>query len=315
MIRTGIYKFDQLNRDGLKDVFGKVKNISIYLYQKINQIDNVEKRTKYAELILNRFNSDRNVIKRTYKNRFNYFDRLSIIKILEQKPERISIFDIAISDGRASCFFLEQSLEQLQNFNYIGSDIQINYYLNKKEKNSKSYIILDENKKILEITRPPFVWNLARTEGDFYFINNLLKNFFLKRAKAALLNNQFKYQEKIELLHPDFKILLAKDTRFKIQRYNLFEKIAGKYSAIRAMNILHPGYFGKDQLYLILNNIYNGLELNGLLIEGSNENAGTSVEGAIYKKYENGFILLSEAEKPSRINELVLSFRQNDKNE
>jgi 2-polyprenyl-3-methyl-5-hydroxy-6-metoxy-1,4-benzoquinol methylase len=108
MIRSGIYNIGQLNTAGLKDIFRKEKNISIYLYQKINQIDNPEKRKQYAELILNRFNSDRNVLKRTYKNRFNNFDNLAIDVISQQNFENISVLDIAISDGRASCFFLEQ---------------------------------------------------------------------------------------------------------------------------------------------------------------------------------------------------------------
>ena len=314
MLRTGIYKLNQLNRVASKDVFGKEKNISIYLYQHINKIDNPEKKTQFAELILNRFNSDRNVIKRTYKNRFNNFDNLSINKISEQNYDRISILDVAISDGRASCYFLEQSINQLQNFYYTGSDIHVNYFLNKKDKNDKSYIITDENKKIIEITYPPFVWNLARSEGGFYFINNFLKSLFLKKTQAALLNNKNKYQEKIELIHPDFNALLSKSNSFSLKNFNLFDEISEKYSVIRAMNILHPGYFSKDQLSLIINNIYNSLEINGLLIEGSNEDAGTVVEGAIYKKSEKGFMLLSEPEKPSRIKEIVLSFSDNKEN-
>jgi hypothetical protein len=314
MIRTGIYNRDQLERGAFKDIFGKEKNISIYLYQQISQIENIEERTKYTELILNRFNSDRNVIKRTYKNRFNKFDDLSITKISGQNYDKLSILDVAISDGRASCFFLEQSINQLQNFCYIGSDIQINYYLNKEHENSKSYIITDENNKVVEITKPPFVWNLARIEGNFYFINNFLKNVFLKKTEEDLLKNKFKYQEKIELIHPDFRNLLEKSNCFQIRNYNLFDEIPEEYNVIRAMNILHPGYFSKDQLSMIFNNIYNGLEMNGLLIEGSNESVGTPVEGAIYTKTETGFILLNEPERPSRIKDFVLAFRHKNLN-
>ena len=169
MIRTGIYRLDQLDPAALKDVFGKEKNISIYLYHKLNQIDDPVKRIHYAEMILNRFNSDRNVLKRTYKNRFNKFDDLSIVEILEQNYKNTSVFDIAISDGRASCHFLEQSINKLKDFSYCGSDIQIYYYLRKRNSSSKSYFITDYNKTIIEIIQPPFVWNFARTEGRFYF--------------------------------------------------------------------------------------------------------------------------------------------------
>jgi hypothetical protein len=311
MIRSGIYSLDQLNKADFIDFFGKEKNISIYLYRNLDQIVSFDKRNQYAELILNRFNSDRNVIKRTYKNRFNKFDDLSLTKILEQNYNKISILDVAISDGRASCYFLEQSINKLKNFHYTGSDIQINYYLNKEHKTSKSYTITDENTKIVEITKPPFVWNLARTEGRFYFINNLLKQHFLRKAEKELFMKKLKYQERIELLHPDFKAILNKSNYFRILNYNLFDKIPGKFNVIRAMNILHQGYFNKDQLIFILNNLYNGLDINGLLIEGSNEHANSPVEGDIYKKDEKGFILISEPERPSRIKEFVLAFRHN----
>jgi len=311
MLRTGVYKLSQLNRAASIDFFGKEKNISINLYQQINKIDNPEKKTQFAELILNRFNSDRNVLKRTYKNRFNNFDNSSINKISEQNYGRISVLDVAISDGRASCYFLGQSINQFQNLYYTGSDIHVNYFLNKKDKDNKSYIITDENKKIIEITHPPFVWNLARTEGKFYFINNFLKGQVLNKARVALLNNKFTYQEKIELIHPDFKALLSKSTGFHLQNYDLFDEMSGKFSVIRAMNILHQGYFNKNQLILILKNAYNGLEPGGLLIEGSNESEGTPVDGAIYKKHERGFILLTEPENPSRIKEIVLAFKEN----
>jgi hypothetical protein len=311
MIRTGIYSLDQLDKVSLKDIFRKEKNISVYLYQKVSKIENNENKVLLAELILNRFNSDRNVIKRTYKNRFNNFDNLSIRKISDQNFDNISILDIAVSDGRASCFFLEGLINQFENFCYTGSDIHLNYFLSKKHEKSKSYIITDENKKVVEITKPPFVWNLARTEGRFYFINNFLKKHFLKRAQLALLKDEFSYQEKLDLLHPDFKALISHSNCFRIMNYNLFDPVPEKYNVIRAMNILHPGYFSKDQLYMIFRNLHYGLEINGLLIEGSNENAGTPVDGAIYKKDKNGFTLYSEPERPSRIKELILAFRQN----
>jgi hypothetical protein len=312
MIRTGIYNIKQLDHDSIKDLFGKEKNISIYLYQQLIQVGGMGENGKNAEIVLNRFNSNRNIIKRTYKNRFDIFDKLSVKTISEQNFEKISVLDIAISDGRASCYFLEQAIRHLQNFRYTGSDIQINYYLKKRNKNDKSYIITDENNKIIEITYPPYVWNLARTEGSFYFINNSLKKFLLKQSLVALRNNKFKYQEIIELIHPDFRNLLAKTPCFHLQNYNVVDNIPGKFDVIRAMNILHLGYFTKDKLAIVLNNLYNGLELNGLLIEGSNENSGTPVEGAIYKKKGNGFLLLCEPEKPSRIQDLILSFRSID---
>jgi hypothetical protein len=244
----------------------------------------------------------------TYKNRFDEFDKYSIRIIADQNLEKIFILDTAISDGRASCYFLEESIKQLQNLWYTGSDINVDYYLKKKNSAGKYYIVTDKSNKIIEITLPPFVWNLARTEGSFYFLNNFLKSYFSRKSRNELVKNEFKYTEKIELIHPDYRKLIKCDNCFQVRNYNLFEKVTEKYNVIRAMNIIHPGYFSRDQLILILSNLYEGLEMNGLLIEGSNENVGSPVEGAIYKKVGNGFLLICEPERPSRIRELVLGF-------
>lgn len=315
MIRSGIYSPKQLRRSSFKDFFGKEKNVSIYLYRVIEQVENQDKKNEYAELILNRFNSDRNVIKRTYKNRFNNFDKISVNIISEQNFENTSVLDIAVSDGRASCFFLEQSIKILQNLYYTGSDICVDYYLNKKNRGSRGYIVTDGENKIIEITMPPFVWNLARTEGSFYFINNLLKTIFIRKTNRELINSRFKYKESIELIHPDYRELLKNSDQYKVLNYNLFDPISGQYNVIRAMNILHSGYFSKDQLSLVFKNLHNGLELDGLLIEGSNENVGSAVEGAIYKKKNTGFTLVCEPERPSRIKDFVLEFSCKKKDE
>lgn len=308
MIRRGIYKENQLFTKNLKDSFGREKNISLYLYSKISHSNNHIERSKLQELILNRFNSEGNIIKRTYKNRFNNFDDSSIKAILEQRFKSTSVLDVGISDGRASYYFLETSAKKIKNLSYTGSDINISYFLNKINSKRRSYVITDIKNTVIEITKPPFVWNYSRTEGKLYIINNILKKYYLKRAKLALLNNKYKYKEQIELIHDDFKLLLSGNPNYEICNYNLFEVIPVKYSVIRAMNILHYGYFNQDQLASILINVFNGLELHGLFIEGSNESEGSEVEGAIYKKSENGFVLLGQPEKPSRIIEMVLSF-------
>jgi hypothetical protein len=59
----------------------------------------------------------------------------------------------------------------------------------------------------------------------------------------------------------------------------------------------------------IIGNIFNGLEVNGIFIEGSNEGPDTPVEGSIYQRNENGFSLIVEPEKPSRIKNLILSYK------
>jgi hypothetical protein len=309
MIRTGITRISQLKNKKLKDIFGKERNISVFLYTRLNEIKDFSLKEECSEIILNRFNSDRNVIKRTYKNRFNQFDDITIKEILRNNIQSPSILDVGISDGRASLYFLNSLLLNVKDFRYTGSDLAISYKLYKRKENSKSYIITNEKSEIVEIVYPPFVWNLSRGEGKIYFLNNILKSCFSRAMKRALRKNKMKFLKPFDLLYPDFTGLLEQNQGFSVRNYNLLDPVDGKFNAIRVMNILHFGYFSEKILNEILLNLYNGLELNGLLIEGSNENAGSPVEGAIYKKTLEGFILITEPEKESRIRDYVISFK------
>lgn len=309
MVRTGIYKINQLSKASLKDVFGKEKNISINLYKLIYQSDNNKIKDKYADIILNRFNSDRNVIKRTSKNRFDFFDDTVISQIKYMRFDRIDILDLAISDGRASCYFLSQAIKNLDAFRYTGSDISIKYFMYKKKADSKAFIILDSSNEIIEITRPPFVWNLARKEGQFYFLNNFLKKRFFRKSQKDIQNKKYIPYCEIELLSPEYKSLLNENDKFTVADYNLFSTTSRRYNVMRAMNILHYGYFNKDQLLKIADNLYNGLEIGGILVEGSNEDSGTPVEGAVYTKSETGFKIICQPENPSRIEDILLSYK------
>jgi hypothetical protein len=311
MLRTGIYKLRELKNKQLNDLFGKEKNISIKLYYDIKTDVSIDEMTynDYSEIVLNRFNTKSNAIKRTYRNRFNAFDLNCISNIKEANFEKVKIHDLAISDGRASCFFLENVINSFKEPHYTGSDIAMYYQLYKIPNSQNNYIITDEHGAIIEITMAPFVWNIARKEGKLYFLNNFFKNYFLKKYATLLKREELKLFEKINITDKEFSQLILSNSNFSLKNYNLFESDPSSYNVIRVMNILHFGYFKEEQLQIILNNIYNSLEENGLLIEGSNEDAGSSVEGGIYKKTIFGFTLVVEPEKKSRIIESILNFK------
>lgn len=311
MLRTGVLNLSQLKNKQLNDIFGKEKNISLKLYHDLKKNNSIDQSSynELSEIILNRFNSKSNAIKRTYRNRFNVFDLISISKIKEASFEDVKIHDLAISDGRASCFFLENAIKNFHKLHYMGSDIAMSYLLYEIPNCQNNYVITDEHGAIIEITKTPFVWNIARKEGKLYFLNNLLHNHYLKKYNALLKSGRINVSEKIHITDKEFSQLIQSNSNFRLKNYNLFESDSSAYNVIRVMNILHFGYFKEEQLQLILKNIYNSLEENGLLIEGSNEDAGSAVEGGIYKKTKFGFTLVVEAEKKSRIIQSVLNFK------
>jgi len=136
-----------------------------------------------------------------------------------------------------------------------------------------------------------------------------LKQYYLRKYEVRLKNGEFLNNEFIDLVHPEFNNLIKQHPGFSLINYNLLEKLPGKYDVVRAMNILHFGYFTHDSLNIVLNNLYHGLNDGGLLIEGSNEYAGSPVEGAFYQKTSSGFSLVAEPESASRIRKNVLEFK------
>jgi len=310
MIRTGIYNLRQFNPAALKDVFGKEKNISIEVYSQLNQVYDSQLKEGYAEIVLNRFNSSNNVIKRTYRNRFNSFDDIVIEMIQNLGISSPRIHDLAISDGRASYYFLEKIQNRFHDVEYHASDLIISYTIHKKKSESSSYIVTDDNLNIIEITVPPFVWNYARKEGKLYFLNNLLKAYFKRKFYKLIIRKQLKFRKTLPVVDYGFKSLLDKSDKNKLLNYNIFEKSHCRYNVIRAMNILHFGYFNPEQLKTVLDNIYESLLPDGILIEGSNEDAGSPVEGAVYRKTCKGFDLIISSDKPSRISDMVLNYNK-----
>jgi hypothetical protein len=311
MLRKGIYNITDISSKKLNDIFMREKNISLKLYQDLKKNSSIDQSAynQLSEIILNRFNTKSNAIKRTYRNRFNTFDLTCISKIKEASFEELKIHDLAISDGRASCFFLENVIKNFQKVHYTGSDIAMFYLLYKIHNKQNNYIITDEHGTIIEITKAPFVWNIARKEGNLYFLNNLLKIHYLKKYTTLLKNRRLNISEKIHITDKEFTQLIQSNSNFSLKNYNFFEPDPSIYNVIRVMNILHFGYFTENQLQLILNNIYNSLEENGLLMEGSNEDAGSAVEGGIYQKTKSGFTLIVEAEKKSRFLQSVVDFK------
>lgn len=309
MIRTGIYNISKLKSASLRDFLNKEKNISINIYNELLNIKEVNIYDKYSEIVLNRFNTKGNAIKRTYRNRFNAFDDQSVTQLKKHfKSGDIRMHDMAISDGRASLYLLKNLLSNFSDINYFGSDLAISY--RKYFISDSSFVITDELQEIIEITVPPFVWNYARKEGSMYFINNILKEFYRKSIEKRLKNSTLKEFDRIYLVDREFNSLVKDNSKLKLGNHDLFSTSKSKFNVIRVMNILHYGYFKDDQIRTVLEKIFWSLEVGGLFIEGSNEDAGSPVEGAIFIKTEIGFALLESAECPSRILSAVLSYKK-----
>jgi hypothetical protein len=71
------------------------------------------------------------------------------------------------------------------------------------------------------------------------------------------------------------------------------------------MNVLNRDYFSEEQLRKAIENIAVSLNAGGLLITGSNTEAGTTVNGGIYQKKGARFERLGASGSRSQVDALI----------
>src|SRR6266404_5952715 len=126
MIRFGVCSLQELCARQLNDVFGKEKNISIELYEEL-QNSNTASAEEYQETVLGHFKFGQ-VFKRTHADRFAEFDELILSSLSQQlgssrKPP-IKIHDLAASDGRTSLELYQRlTAAYASGFDFLATDI------------------------------------------------------------------------------------------------------------------------------------------------------------------------------------------------
>jgi chemotaxis methyl-accepting protein methylase len=309
MIKTGIYKIQQLNKKNIKSFLGKLKNISITLYDQI--IDEPE-REKLAELILLSFSDDRGAYKRTYEKRFEEFDEhvINILKKIFKNNLLLTIHDVGVSDGRTALDFFAKISTEFVNIQYIASDYSPLIYVVEKE---QLKVVFSHTGEILEIVYPPFVFNKIKRDGYlFYPINHMVRLFveyFFVRFLADKYHKGLIAAKKILLFSPKVLQKAQDDHRFKLCQHDLLKLFDSSADVIRAMNVLNELYFSVEEFKLIIKNFYGNLKDGGVLIAGSNQDAGSQVHGGVYQKTVTGFKKIFQSGDGLFIEPFILGFK------
>ena len=312
MFKFGIYSLDQLRkRKSFKTFFGGSKNVSITLYDKlINPEDE-----KIAEYILNGFADDRGAYKRTYSKRFEAFDKkvIELIGSYFSKRNPLFVHDVAVSDGRTSCDFFEKLADIFPKVNFYASDYDSEVIV---LESGTTKVTINTHGKVLEVVWPPFVFNaIKRSSYHYYFLHNIL--FFL--VKHSIVKRILRQHEMgslhgrtIKLFCPKARMLEQSDKRFHLGKYNVLEPFAArdKVSVVRAMNILNASYFTTEEFNILLGYFWDSLCEGGLLIAGSNQDADTVVDGAIYEKKANHFQKIWESGSGLWLDKIIISFEK-----
>jgi hypothetical protein len=314
MFKLGIASVKDLKNGSGLTLFRKKKNISITLY---DQIQTEPEFDILAERILNSFADSRSTYKRTYVNRFSNFDKMAYDCILKsfEKSKNLIIQDTGVSDGRTSVDFFNILNREFECILFEASDY--NPYVNVLEYRNFKIVLSPEDdtskNKIVEISfaPPPFVFNIMYPDRLIYYPINRLIVFVLMHTivpKILKMHEKNKISsKKIMLFCPSALKLMENDNRFKLIEHNILKPFIKKSHIVRAMNILNLSYFSNKEFITIIRNFHDGLLENGLLITGSNQDAGSIVNGGIYKKTNAGFEIIKKSGEGSPVNDLILS--------
>jgi|ERR1700730_8140890 hypothetical protein len=308
MVKFGVTSVKQLLEGKDRTFLRRKKTISIALY---DQIPDVRDSDRLAERILVWFLDDRGAFKRTYSARFNEFDEkaLGTIATLAQSDRDLVVHDVGVSDARTSVDFFERIERRFPRLLYYASDYDPELFVVEK---GRVKVVVNRNKKVLEISRPPFVFNMLARESMIAYPVNYLVRFVVK--KMAGIGKSVEIEQgarKITLFCPRALKRAEADQRFRLGRYNLLDapRTPARSDVIRAMNVLNPGYFTQAELQLVVKNLDVGLANEGLLITGSNQDAGTQVLGGAYQKKDGKFVRLWEWGGGSPIERELLAYR------
>lgn len=310
MIKTGIYKLDQLRGGGKTLIRKELKNVSITLYGEASRaLDSDE----IAERILLLFSDDRGAYKRTYQNRFEDHDRkiMEIVKSLYPPTETLFLHDAGVSDGRTALDFFETISTAFPDISYTASDYAPYIDIIKGKWAS---IAISPTGKLLEILFPPFVFNTVKRDSFRHYPLNHLIRFCVEKLFINSMIHEYRsghlQADKLCLFAPQILRKAAKDTRLKLERHNLLHPFENTYHIIRVMNVLNSSYFSEAEFDRVFNNLYHGLKDNGLLIIGSNQEAGTIVHGNIYQKCHSRFQELHQSGDGTSIGAQITNLRQ-----
>lgn len=309
MIKTGLYKLSQLENKNTTFFRKELKNVSITLY---DQILNETQSEALAERILLLFSDERGAYKRMYQKRFETFDTqiLQVLHSIFFSSNTLSFHDVGVSDGRTALDFFEKLSLVFPETSYLASDYNPSVYVIEK---GKLKVTLSRTGKILEILFPPFVFNkIKRDSLRHYPLNHCIRLCVEKFFVTSLLRQYQKGYVKAKqllLFSPNVLAYAQKDGRFTLGQHDLLKPFRQPVDVIRAMNVLNLSYFCELEFKKVIHNLYQGLKDNGVLITGSNQEAGTLVHGAIYKKCAHGFERIFQSGDGSQVHSMILDFR------
>jgi len=229
---------------------------------------------------------------------FEEFDARVVQELLRRlNPSLgVAIHDLGVSDGRTAVDFFRRlgSLEHV-NLRFVASDAFPDLTVVTDPRMSLVVVFDPGTRAPLQVIWPPFVFNVTQRESALLYPVNRMILLALLRTRVPALLARFAADDpslnvtRTRLLTLDCLRLLASDPRFTFERHNILEPARDRFNLVRAMNVLNRSYFSDADLRLASAHVHESLVPGGLLVTGSNEDAGSPVDGAIYERTATGF--------------------------
>jgi hypothetical protein len=289
-------------------------NYYIGLYEQALDTDGID-QDWVQELVLEPFAVNNAVFKRTNKERFGEFDGRSI-ELLRASPalrRSCVVHDMAISDARTACDFFDKLEPEFgKALQFYATDLCLKV-TSVHRRGSRLTVVLDSGGKILQIVFPPFVLPVSTSEPwVLYPLNRILRAVLIRTAVKRLVAELEGDQESLEkrdilLLCREAREHLRRYANFHIETYDMLDEPRRRFDVVRAMNIFNRSYFPDVVLSKAIGNVLTSLNENGVFLTGSNQNAGSIVNGSIYRKCGGRFVRLHKSASGSPVDDLIMA--------
>jgi hypothetical protein len=267
------------------------------------------------EAILFSFAVSNGSFKRTSRNRFGVFDEatIEILRAMVFARDHFVVHDLAVSDARtASEFFARLAVEFNNALDFYATDLCLKVIAVRKP-GARTIVVVDERGNVLQVMFEPFVLPTrltTRRQRWCYLGNRGLRMMLMRTSVRDTLRlhnagNGFLARREILLVCPEARETLKRCSNFHINTYDAFQRAPRPYSVVRAMNVLNRSYFADSALTTVIANIADSLEDGGVFITGSNGEAGSTVDGTIYRKQSDEFVPIYMSGNGSQIDDLI----------
>ena len=284
---TGIHKASQLRHFDPAGWLGRRRRIAIDLIDDIDRLG----APAIREALFERIVDARGAFKRTYRDRFAAFDA-RLIELWQAAPlaaRPVRILDAAISDGSTSLPLIAAfETSTAGEFRFLATDLDGRYRKLWRPAAPERRVILSDQGEIVQIILPPFLF--THRESRLLFPLNRALRPLAHRFAGGLIDDWQRASSnvvsaEILLFSPDFRRVLESDRRVEFQAWDILQPWPGERAhCVRAMNILNPGYFNAEQMRQVVRHLFAAVADGGLIALGSNEDAGSAVDGVICRR-------------------------------